>query len=124
MMAENVAHSTACKDLFPIVDMVHALARSVGLSVDDVFNMHLKINQNNVGFLTLAFLAQSIMQLSITSFASMPISIMSSQLKLPLQISMVFCSPRAFLGLPSLVCNPCSWAGIQYLHFEREWYHF
>jgi hypothetical protein len=54
MEAEYVALSTACKDLFPIVDMIRELAGSVGIPVDAVANMHIRIHEDNVGALTLA----------------------------------------------------------------------
>jgi hypothetical protein len=54
MEAEYVALSTSCKDLFPIVSMVQELAGSVGLQVNDIAKMHIKIHEDNVGALTLA----------------------------------------------------------------------
>jgi hypothetical protein len=54
MESEYCALSQACKDLFPIVELVQELAKSVGLQVDGVANMHIKIHEDNVGALTLA----------------------------------------------------------------------
>ena len=54
MEAEYVALSTACKDLFPIVDMVQSLSSAVGLSCESVAQLHIKIHEDNVGALTLA----------------------------------------------------------------------
>jgi hypothetical protein len=54
MEAECITLSTACKDLFPIVDMVCVLASSVGLSVEAIYNMHIKVHEDNVDALTLA----------------------------------------------------------------------
>jgi hypothetical protein len=54
MEAEYVALSTSCKDLFPIVSVVQELAGSVGLRVNDVAKMHIRIHEDNVGALTLA----------------------------------------------------------------------
>jgi hypothetical protein len=54
MEAEYVALSTACKDLFPIVDMVKSLCSAVGLSCESVAQLHIKIHEDNVGALTLA----------------------------------------------------------------------
>jgi hypothetical protein len=54
MEAEYVALSTACKDLFPIVEMVKELAGSVGIDIKSVANMHINIHEDNVGALTLA----------------------------------------------------------------------
>jgi hypothetical protein len=54
MEAEYVALSTACKDFFPIIDLVKELSGAVGLSKDFVSNLHGKIFEDNVGALTLA----------------------------------------------------------------------
>eukprot|EP00804_Cyclotella_cryptica_P021080 CCRYP_019381-RA/>CCRYP_019381-RA protein AED:0.27 eAED:0.27 QI:0/0/0/0.66/0.5/0.33/3/0/652 len=54
MEAEYVALSTACKDLFPIVDMVKSLCLAVGLSCASVAQLHIKIHEDNVGARTLA----------------------------------------------------------------------
>jgi hypothetical protein len=54
MEAEYVAISTACEDLFPIINTICALASSVDLSVDAISNMHIKVHEDNVGVLTLA----------------------------------------------------------------------
>jgi len=53
MEAEYVALSTAYKDLFPIVEMVHSLSTAVGLSCDSVANLHIKVYEDNVGALAL-----------------------------------------------------------------------
>jgi hypothetical protein len=78
MEAEYVALSTACKDRFPIVDMVQELASAVGLGVEAVANMHVKIHEDNIGALTLAGLepcqmtpAQNTTRSNPTGFASM-----------------------------------------------------
>ena len=44
----------ACKDLFPIVDMVKSLCSAVGISCESVAQLHIKIHEDNVGALTLA----------------------------------------------------------------------
>jgi hypothetical protein len=53
MEAEYVAISAACKDLFPVVNMIKELSRTVGLSDDFNSNIHVKIHEDNVGALTL-----------------------------------------------------------------------
>jgi hypothetical protein len=53
MEAEYVAISTSCRDLFPVVDMIKELSRTVGLSDDFVSKIHVKIHEDNVGALTL-----------------------------------------------------------------------
>eukprot|EP00956_Cyclotella_meneghiniana_P021026 scaffold37794_cov37-Cyclotella_meneghiniana.AAC.2 len=53
MEAEYVALSQACKDLFPLLDMVKELGTAVGLPVDEHTNMHIKVHEDNVGALTL-----------------------------------------------------------------------
>jgi hypothetical protein len=53
MEAEYVAISAACKDLFPVVNMIKELSRTVGLSDDFNSNIHVKIrHEDNVGALT------------------------------------------------------------------------
>jgi hypothetical protein len=54
MESEYCALSQSCKDLFPIVELVRELASAVGLSVESVAKMHIKIHEDNVGALTLA----------------------------------------------------------------------
>ncbi|KAL7476718.1 hypothetical protein ACHAW6_002560 [Cyclotella cf. meneghiniana] len=56
MEEEYVALSTSCKDLFPLVDLIRKLCSAVGLNVTAVANMHVKIHEDNVGALTLAYL--------------------------------------------------------------------
>jgi hypothetical protein len=54
MEAEYVALSTACKDFFPVIDLVKALSGAVGLSKESTSNLNGKIFEDNVGALTLA----------------------------------------------------------------------
>ena len=53
MEAEYVAMSQACKDLFPVVDLIRDLSRTVGLNCDFVAKLHIKIHEDSVGALTL-----------------------------------------------------------------------
>lgn len=53
MEAEYVALSQACKDLFPLLDMVKELSNAVGVPVDEDTNMHVQVHEDNVGALTL-----------------------------------------------------------------------
>ncbi|KAL3782482.1 hypothetical protein ACHAWO_005229 [Cyclotella atomus] len=53
MEAEYVAISTACRDLFPVVDIVKELSASVGLTNDFTSKIHVRIHEDNVGALTL-----------------------------------------------------------------------
>lgn len=53
MEAEYVAISTACRDLFPVVDIVKELSVSVGLTNDFTSKIHVRIHEDNVGALTL-----------------------------------------------------------------------
>jgi hypothetical protein len=53
MEAEYVAISTACRDLFPVVDIVKELSASVGLTKDFTSKIHVHIHEDNVGALTL-----------------------------------------------------------------------
>ncbi|KAL7475629.1 hypothetical protein ACHAW6_001542 [Cyclotella cf. meneghiniana] len=54
MEAEYVAFSTACKDLIPVVAVIRELSEAVGLGDDFVTNLHIKIQDDNVGALILA----------------------------------------------------------------------
>ena len=53
MEAEYVAMSTACKDLFPVVDVIRSLSVAVGLGDDFDTRFHIKVHEDNVGALTL-----------------------------------------------------------------------
>ena len=53
MEAEYVAMSSACKDLFPVVDVIRALSVAVGLGDDFDTKFHIKVHEDNVGALTL-----------------------------------------------------------------------
>ena len=53
MEAEYVALSTACKDLFPLLDLIRELAAACGLTVSQDSNFHVKVHEDNVGALTL-----------------------------------------------------------------------
>ena len=53
MEAEYVALSTACKDLFPLLDLIQELASACGLQVIKDTNFHVKVHEDNVGALTL-----------------------------------------------------------------------
>lgn len=53
MEAEYVAVSTACRDLFPVVDLVKKLSKSVGLTKSFSSKIHVRIHEDNVGALTL-----------------------------------------------------------------------
>lgn len=53
MEAEYVALSTACKDLFPLLDLVKELSSACGLQVRKDTNLHVKVHEDNVGALTL-----------------------------------------------------------------------
>lgn len=53
MEAEYVALSTACKDLFPIQDMVKELGAALGFSLAKMTNFYVKVHEDNVGALTL-----------------------------------------------------------------------
>jgi hypothetical protein len=54
MEAEYCARSSAMKDLLPILDLVKALSKAVGLPKDFNSNIHVKVHEDNVGALTLA----------------------------------------------------------------------
>ena len=53
MESEYVALSTACKDLFPIMDLVKEIGIFFDLPVKDKARFHVRIHEDNVGALTL-----------------------------------------------------------------------
>lgn len=53
MEAEYIALSQACKDLFPIMDLLHELTTTLGLQKDPAPRLHVQIHEDNVGALTL-----------------------------------------------------------------------
>ena len=53
MEAEYVALSTACKDLFPIMDILKEFYNTLGLQTPSQGNLHVRIHKDNVGALTL-----------------------------------------------------------------------
>jgi hypothetical protein len=53
MEAEIVALAHSCRELFPIMDLVHSVGPSVGLQVDKT-SMHVSIHEDNAGALILA----------------------------------------------------------------------
>ena len=53
MEAEYVAMSQACKELFPVVDLIRDLSKTLGLADDFKAKLHIKIHEDNVGALTL-----------------------------------------------------------------------
>ena len=53
MEAEYIALSTACKDLFPLIDLIQELGGCVGLDINKTANLHTRIHKDNAGTLTL-----------------------------------------------------------------------
>eukprot|EP00956_Cyclotella_meneghiniana_P019897 scaffold34567_cov66-Cyclotella_meneghiniana.AAC.3 len=103
MEAEYVGLSTACKDLLPIMALVHELRRSVCLSDEFDANLHCKIHEDNVGALTFANLEPRCMTPRSKHYSikyhwfrehvhnkSNRIDIV----KLNLRINLVICSPK------------------------------
>ena len=69
MEAEYVALSTACKDLFPIMDLVQELGKFFDLPVTDKSRFHVRIHEDNVGALTLGQLEPRRMTLRSKHYA-------------------------------------------------------
>ena len=53
MEAEYVAISTACRDLFPVVDLIRELCKASGMNDDFSSKIYIKIHEDNVGALRL-----------------------------------------------------------------------
>lgn len=54
MEAEIIALAHSCRELFPIMDLVHEAGSRVGLPTEDLTTMHASIHEDNVGTLVLA----------------------------------------------------------------------
>ena len=54
MEAEIIALAHSCRELFPIIDLVVALGKAVGLPTKDLTTMHVSIHEDNAGALILA----------------------------------------------------------------------
>ena len=54
MEAEIIALAHSCRELFPIIDIVHELGVVVGLPTTDLTSMHVSIHEDNAGALVLA----------------------------------------------------------------------
>ncbi|KAL7488526.1 hypothetical protein ACHAW6_014106 [Cyclotella cf. meneghiniana] len=53
MVTEYFTLSTSCKDLLPLLNLIHDLSNAVCILMDDHSNMHIKIHKDTVGPLTL-----------------------------------------------------------------------
>ena len=53
MEAEYVALSTSCRDLFPLIDITNELCTALKVKMQPDTQMHIKIQEDNVGALTL-----------------------------------------------------------------------
>ena len=69
MEAEYIAMSQACKDLFPIMDLVSELSTGFGLPFAHGSQFHVKIHEDNVGALTLGKLEPRRMTLRSKHYA-------------------------------------------------------
>ena len=69
MEAEYVALSTACKDLFPVMDLVQELGKFFDLPVKDKSRFHVRVHEDNVGALTLGQLEPRRMTLRSKHYA-------------------------------------------------------
>jgi len=69
MEAEYVACSTACRDLFPIIDLINELSSVLNFGFKPGANLHVRIHEDNVGALTLAGLEPRRMTLRSKHYA-------------------------------------------------------
>ena len=53
MEAEYIAISTACRDLFPVVELIRELCEVTGMNADFKSKIYVKIHEDNVGALRL-----------------------------------------------------------------------
>jgi len=54
MEAEVNALAHCCRELFPVIDIVSEIGKTVGLETDDMATMHVSIHEDNAGALVLA----------------------------------------------------------------------
>jgi len=54
MEAEIIALAHSCRELFPVMDLVHEMGSVVGLPTEDLTTMHVSIHEDNAGALVLA----------------------------------------------------------------------
>ena len=54
MEAEIIALAHCCRELFPVMDLVTDLGKSLGLPTEDLVTMHVSIHEDNAGALVLA----------------------------------------------------------------------
>lgn len=54
MEAEIIALAHSCRELFPIMDLVHEVGSRVGLPTEKLTTMHVSIHEDNAGALVLA----------------------------------------------------------------------
>ena len=69
MESEYIAMSTACRDLFPLMDMVKELGGYLGVSISEKSNLHVRIHEDNVGALVLGKLESRRMTLRSKHYA-------------------------------------------------------
>ena len=53
MESEYVSMSMAMKELLPAIDLVHELGGCLGVPIQDITNIHVRVHEDNVGALTL-----------------------------------------------------------------------
>ena len=69
MESEYVSLSTACRDLFPLIDLIKELGGCLDIPVKDETNLHVRIHEDNVGALTLGKLEPRRMTLRSKHYA-------------------------------------------------------
>ena len=69
MEAEYIALSTACRDLFPVIDKLSALTATHGITLKPGFNMHIHIHEDNAGALVLGKLEPHFMTPRLKHYA-------------------------------------------------------
>jgi len=69
MESEYVSLSTACRDLFPLIDLIKELGGCLDIPVKDETNLHVRIHEDNVGAPTLGKLEPRRMTLRSKHYA-------------------------------------------------------
>ena len=129
MKTKYVALSTACKDLFCIVDMVRVLGDASSLSVKSVNNLCMRVHENYVGACMLAGLKPCLMTPHLKHYAIkyhwfwehvQAQACHVTLFKIATQHQLGDLVTKASLLPPLLIWDTCVLVGNPCQHFKRE----
>jgi hypothetical protein len=118
MVAEYVALSSLCRDLFPLIDITQEICSALLLHPPDTAQMHIKIHDDNAGTLILGQLEPQRMtpcskhySVKYHWFREHLVPRKFKWSKLPPKINLVISLLKALIKLLSNICERCSWVG-------------